>query len=401
MNGLDFKALLVAIDKNDIAAVSSLIANNDALCESDAAPPPLVVAARLGRVEIMAMLLDAGAQIDAANEWRQCACHASIAYEQLPALQLLVARGANLAAVDIAGGTPFGYAGNQQNDQFLITLLDADVSLHNATDDELVRAATKSVRVLTRLLQRKINVRKLRDSSGCTPCHVVIKGTSDSCEILAALIHLAGVDVNACDRRGFTPCHYAIVSRDIGALRVLLEYGAEIDRVGFNGTVAPLHSACLSVDLGNAPVVEFLLAAGANVHLVNKRGETACHAAALHGVQQPLVCALVAAGADLDRPDNTGVTPRHLIARSSYSLPTTDEVDAARRRIASRRLDLVRERALQVCIGLQPLDLDALRLCEIMLHSCGALASCVPFHQFWAIAVKVKHFRREKKGDEA
>jgi ankyrin repeat protein len=394
MTDLHFKDLLVAIDKNDIAAVSSLIANG-ALSERDAAPPPLVVAARLGRVEIMAMLLDAGAPIDAANEWRQCACHASIAYAHLPALQLLVARGANLAAVDISGGTPFGYAGKQETDQFLITLLDADVSLYNATDDELVRAATKSVRVLTRLLQRKINVRKLLDSSGRTPCHVVINGTSENCKVLDALIDLAGVNVNARDRRGFTPCHYAIMSQDIGALRILLEYGAEIDLVDLRVNVAPLHSACLCMDSGNAPVVEFLLAAGANVHLVNKRGETACHAAALHDMEQSLVCLLVAAGADLDRPDNSGVTPRQLIARSTCSFPTTDEVDAARRRIARRRLDFVRERALQVCIGLQPLDLDALRLCEIMLHSCGALAKCVPFHQFWAIAVKVKHFRAE------
>jgi hypothetical protein len=47
------------------------------------------------------------------------------------------------------------------------------------------------------------------------------------------------------------------------------------------------------------------------------------------------------------------------------------QVDAARREIAKTRLDFVRYRGLEVCIGLQPLQLDALQLCEILQHWCG------------------------------
>jgi hypothetical protein len=40
-------------------------------------------------------------------------------------------------------------------------------------------------------------------------------------------------------------------------------------------------------------------------------------------------------------------------------------VEAARHRIAKMRLDLIRQRALNVCIRLESLELDALQMCEI------------------------------------
>jgi hypothetical protein len=85
-----------------------------------------------------------------------------------------------------------------------------------------------------------------------------------------------------------------------------------------------------------------------------------------------------------------------IATRNNVALPTADEIDAARRRIAKARLDLVRERSFQICLGLQSLDINALQLCEILMHSFGALGSLIAFHQWWAIATKVKHFRDHK-----
>jgi hypothetical protein len=44
-------------------------------------------------------------------------------------------------------------------------------------------------------------------------------------------------------------------------------------------------------------------------------------------------------------------------------------VEAARHRIAKMRLDLIRQRALNVCIRLESLELDALPMCEISTPS--------------------------------
>jgi hypothetical protein len=135
-----------------------------------------------------------------------------------------------------------------------------------------------------------------------------------------------------------------------------------------------------------------LLALGADVNLVANDGRTACGIAAVFKKPAAL-CALVAAGGDLGQPNEEGETPRMIAKRYRVHLPTANEIDAARRRIAKARLDLVRERAFQICVGLQSFRLNALQLCEILMHSFGALGSLIAFHQWWAIATKVKHFR--------
>jgi hypothetical protein len=48
-------------------------------------------------------------------------------------------------------------------------------------------------------------------------------------------------------------------------------------------------------------------------------------------------------------------------------------------------------------LDLQSTRLNALQLCEILMHSFGALGSLIAFHQWWAIATKVKHFRDHKQ----
>jgi hypothetical protein len=67
------------------------------------------------------------------------------------------------------------------------------------------------------------------------------------------------------------------------------------------------------------------------------------------------------------------------------------------RLIARTRLDFVRQRALQVCVGLQSLRLDALQMCEILQRSCGHVARLIPFHLWWKIATTVKHFIQKRK----
>jgi hypothetical protein len=113
------------------------------------------------------------------------------------------------------------------------------------------------------------------------------------------------------------------------------------------------------------------------------------------------LCALLAAGGNLDQPDNEDETTRMIAIRERVALPTADEIDAARQRIAKTRLDLVRHRAFQICVGLQSFRLNALQLCEILMHSFGALGSLILFHQWWAIAVKVKHFRDHRQQSAA
>jgi ankyrin repeat protein len=89
------KKLIDAIKRNDIPAVSSLISSGSVNLNGE--PWPLHRAAELrGRVEIMTMLLDAGADINAVTKYRNTACHIAMLHDEFDALKLLVERGANL-----------------------------------------------------------------------------------------------------------------------------------------------------------------------------------------------------------------------------------------------------------------------------------------------------------------
>lgn len=77
------------------------------------------------------------------------------------------------------------------------------------------------------------------------------------------------------------------------------------------------------------------------------------------------------------------------------SIPTSEHVDAMRRRIPSTAFFAIKAEATQICIGLQSLGLDALCTCTIIQCACDPMSRLVPFHQLWALATAVKHFNQK------
>jgi ankyrin repeat protein len=390
MNDDNAKKLISAINKNDTATASSLISSGSMNSNGD--PWPLRHAALRGRVEIMTMLLDAGADINAVEKNRNTACQVAIWYDQFDALKLLVERGANIDVVDSNGDSMLSFVASlNRNKRFAILLLDAGAPLDGLSPFHLMRLV-KSVAVFNRLLARGVNFTAMRDNDSATLCHYVARNVTSEND-LRFLVNVWGNDaVHAVDDDGRTPLYWASSDGNDSAVRVLVEMGADIDRQDNDGWTA-LMVAAANVQ---SSCVELLVALGADVSLVNKQGRAACHVAA--DWQRPAsLCALVAAGGDLDQCDNKGETPRMIAIREHVALPTADEIDAARPRIAKSRLDLVRERAFQICVGLQSFRISALQLCEILMHSFGAIGSVILFHQWWAIATNVKHFRDHKQ----
>jgi hypothetical protein len=251
---------------------------------------------------------------------------------------------------------------NCRGSEILLLLFDAGAPTVGLTSEELIRliAKTKSVRVLKHLLAHNVDANALRTlafGAGFTVCHHLllnIDRDDDVTEFLRALVELAGIDVNATSHYGSTPIHCAARACNRSALRTLVELGGDIDGQEKIGDTA-LHRLCCAMK-DESELTELILALGANANLVTIQGEEPCHLAARHGRFGSL-CALLAAGGNLDKPDNRRITARALATAHSCSLPTADEIDAARRRIAKARLDLVRERAFQICLGLQPLDI--------------------------------------------
>jgi ankyrin repeat protein len=393
MNSND-ETLMNAIKSDDISLVRSMIADGSAnvnatLTMRVAERSALMLAAQLGRVEIVALLLDAGARIDYVDRTRNSACHVAVNERRIEVVELLVARNANLWLRNVLGQMPITIAIDSRNEQLLMLLIDA--AMHDGTDDTrllddstICCAAAVSTNVIQQLMYKhRIDLSAIRDINGQTPLHVAVLCDSAT-DVIDMLIEVAGVNLDARDERGYTAAIYACMYPAMGRLARFIAAGANVDLANNDGAT-PLH---FSMNDLSEQTLLLLLAAGANVHAKNNIGCTACHSASI--VTLP---ALLAFGSNFDEPDNNGVTPRQ---RLQY-VPPTEEIAMARGRVLAVRLSFVRKRAFEVCIALHLIGLDALCMCEILQRSCGAVAPFVPFHIWWQFATLVKHHHSQNR----
>jgi ankyrin repeat protein len=265
-------------------------------------------------------------------------------------------------------------------------LLEAGASLERADPFHLCRFAATSTAAIQALIDRGVVVRELHDSIDRTPLHVAALGCRDA-DVFKMLVNVCGIDLEARHCYGGTSLHSAAFNGIVFALRCLINAGADVNVADNNGNT-PLHRA------NDFDCAVLLLAAGANVCARDSNGRTALHCVALVGNDIAAVHALLAAGAYLDAANLRGEIPRWTLARRRLTIDP-DQVEAARREIAKTRLNLVLDRALQVCIGLQSLRLNALQMCEILQFAClgGSVSQLIPFHIWWKIATTVKHFQ--------
>jgi ankyrin repeat protein len=218
------RELINAIERNDTATASSLISSGSVNLNDE--PWPLHRAAQHDRVDIMTMLLDAGADVNAFDEYHT-ACHVAILENKFDALKLLVERGAILNVVDSDGRSLLSaVARTGKDERFVILLLDAGAPIDGMWNFE-VMILVKSVAVFHRLVARGVNFTVMRDIHGATLCHRVARNVRRE-DDLRALVNVCGN--NAVDNLGKTPLHWASPNGNESAMRVMVEFGAEIDR---------------------------------------------------------------------------------------------------------------------------------------------------------------------------
>ena len=253
----------------------------------------LMHAAAFGNVEILKLLLDAGADVNARNDFDATALLWGARDPEKS--WLLIERGANVNARSKQGRTPLMLASLRPGGSETVALM-----LEKGADP------------------------KVKDGRGDTA--LGLAATIGEVETMRLLL-AKGADPAAANNKGERPIILATKSKCAEAVSLLLQEGVDVNvastsfNIARNGPIAmikltPLHRAAA---FGPVQMVRDLLKADANVNAHDGRSLTPLHFAVATEYPSQQICeALLQAGADVNARDNTGETPLDWAEKFAY-----------------------------------------------------------------------------------
>jgi cytohesin len=203
--------LLKAAENGNLIKVQTALENgaNPNAKNNNNGSTPLHIAAYKGHVEIVKILLDRGADLNAKDNTGHAPLHWAAIEGHVDVVRVLLDRGANPNAKNNTGHTP----------------------LHNA-------AYFGHVEIVKILLDRGADL-NAKDNTGHAPLHwAAIEGHVDVVRVLLD----RGANPNAKNNTGHTPLHNAAYFGHVEIVKLLLERGAD-PRIADNGGHIPLDYA--------------------------------------------------------------------------------------------------------------------------------------------------------------
>lgn len=142
--------------------------------------------------------------------------------------------------------------------------------------------------------------------AGCTPSihDAIARGNMD---VVKALLDKDPLLVKALDGKQKTPLHSAVTYKQMDAMTLLLEKGADVNARDITG-MTPLHVAAM---LGRKEEAAWLLDHGADSAVMDEYGDMPIHTAAIFGHGQ-IIGLFVKRGMSYDIPNRDGETPEKI-----------------------------------------------------------------------------------------
>uniref|UniRef100_A0A4W6E5D6 Tetratricopeptide repeat, ankyrin repeat and coiled-coil containing 2 n=1 Tax=Lates calcarifer TaxID=8187 RepID=A0A4W6E5D6_LATCA len=289
--------------------------------------PVLCVHSHLGYMDMVALLLEFGASVDAPSESGLTPLGYAAAGGHMAIVTALCRRRAKVDHLDKNGQCALVHAalrghmevvkfliqcdwgmGSQQQQQSPQTQQQAAFTKSHAVQQALIAAASMGyteVRKDEEEVERAQinNFDTLWGETALTAASG--RGKLEVCRLLLE----QGAAVAQPNRRGIVPLFSAVRQGHWQIVDLLLTHGADVNLADKQGRT-PLMMAASEGHLGT---VEFLLAQGASLSLMDKEGLTALSWACLKG-HLPVVRCLVESGAATDHADKNGRTPLDLAA---------------------------------------------------------------------------------------
>lgn len=237
---------------------------------------PLTLAVTIGHIEIVRVLLEHGADVHGGCTYRTPLLFAEN-HSDIKAC--LLEHGAKESLFTAVA------EGNVDKIEGYLT---EDPSLVHLRDEEdmtplFFAAAMHNLAVMTLLLQAGADPNAVAVGSyGITPIHQVCRSNQYESREAIGLLVKYGVNLNARNEGGVTALHMAVRDRNVEAVRVLLECGADPDIEDRGRGSTPLRRAVANTGRQGTggkthhaiEITKLLLAFGANPNHINRSGKT-------------------------------------------------------------------------------------------------------------------------------
>jgi ankyrin repeat protein/L-ascorbate metabolism protein UlaG (beta-lactamase superfamily) len=272
-----------AATKGDLQAVKAAIAADPAVVDAEKPPnkkTALHYAAQNGHADVVAFLLDKGADVNRPNIAGETPLHYAVGLPDPAVVNLLLARGANPNARTTDGTTPLRMATAFARFATIKALLDkgADArdTLPNGQTLLHMAAWVGPPEAVALLVSRGVDVNAAAKNLQ-TPLFIAC-AAGNAAEAAALLDHKA--DPNTPDASGLRPLDVAAATGRPALVRLVLEAGAKPTEAATTDTRSALHNAAAR---GWLDIAKMLLAAGADRTARDSQGRTPLDLAVRYG----------------------------------------------------------------------------------------------------------------------
>ena len=278
--------LCIASHNGNIESVKILLDNGaDVETKDSFKRTPLHLSAQRGYWSIVKLLIEIGnADIHAMAKNDETILHCVAAKNNIPMMEYLLRKGANIDEEDKQGKTALWIASSKGFDNTV------DFLLENRAKVDVKGGPFKT-----------------------TPLHVA--ALNGHFLVVRTLVENGNADINAINYKGKTVLFYGAISNNIEILEYLMRQGAKIDAVDNDGRTALWDASYFSY----TEAVEFLLNNGADVEIKGQDGKTTLHFAAEEGHLSVVKILIEIGNANVNVQNNLGQTPLQLAKIRNHS----------------------------------------------------------------------------------
>ena len=317
--------LILEAAQSDYVNIIDLLINSgaDINATSETGAIPLILAAASGKLKTLQFILQRGGKvidIDARGPEGRTALHAAAIEGHVDVIELLLTNGADINAESETGATPLVLAaenGKLETLQFILQHKDkiANIEAKGVGGGTALHVAAREghVDIIELLFTNGADI-NAESETGATP--LVLAAENGKIEALQFILQHKDkiVNIEARGAGGGTALHVAAIKGHADVIELLLTNGADINAESETGAT-PL---VLAAENGKIEALQFILQHKDKIVNIEARGAgggTALHVAAIKG-HADVIELLLTNGADINAESETGATPLVLAAEN-------------------------------------------------------------------------------------